>query len=187
MRLSKIRLGTALSLVLALVVAGFLARGFLHRADYDVQPGQQVDPASAFTGGQPNLVGAMFYSAWCSSCAVLDPRLRKIAPEFEGRAVRFVKFDFSMGPNDTQAEKAAALGIAETYEANKGATGFMLLVDSRSETALGAIYMTDSDDDIRQTINAAIQAASDPMQQVRESASLRLVVRDKFHEHALAN
>ena len=163
MRLRKPSLGSIGLIVFVAVAVVFLGRGFLHRSQYAAEPGAQQDPASAFTNNEPNLVAAMFYSAWCSSCAVLDPKLREIAPEFDGRAVRFIKFDFSMGPNEGHAERAAELGIADVYEANKGATGFMALVDSRTEDVLSTIYMSDSEQDIRDKLNEAIRAASLPL------------------------
>ncbi len=151
--------------VLILGVAGFVGRGFLHRGDYPVAAGMTVDPPSAFTDGRPNLVGAMFYSAWCSSCAVLDPKLRKLAPEFEGRAVEFTKFDFSMGQPEELTEKAEELGVEDVYLANKGATGFMALIDRRTQTVIASIYMSDSDSDIRREIEDAIKAVSQPVEQ----------------------
>lgn len=163
MTFKTIRPTTILTIVLALVIAGFVGRGFLHRGEYSAQPGMAQDPPAAFTAGKPNLVAATFYSAWCSSCAVLDPRLREVAPEFDGRAVQFVKFDFSMGPNDGHQRKADALGIGGLYGQNKGATGFMLLIDSRTEEVIDTITMTRSVDGIRDALNAAITSAASPL------------------------
>ncbi len=83
-----------------------------------------------------------------------------IAPEFEGRAVEFAKFDFSLGQPESLAEKARALGIESVYAANKGATGFMALVDRRTQHVLTTITFTRSDQDIRETLEAAIRQAS---------------------------
>ncbi len=170
-RLGKPKLGAIFLVVLALLIAAFMGRGLLHRSGYAAEPGFEQDPATAFTNDQPNLVAAMFYSAWCSSCAVLDPKLREIAPEFDGRAVQFVKFDFTMGPTDAMARKAEALGVGDIYEANRGATGFMALIDSRTQNVLSTIYMTDSENDIRAKLNEAILAAAIPVE--LETASRR--------------
>lgn len=149
--------------VLLLVITAFVVRGFLNRGDYDIASGSATDRSSAFTEGRPNLVGATFYSAWCSSCALLEPRLRAIVPEFEGRAVEFTKFDFSMGQPEELTEKARSIGLESVYLANKGATGFMALVDRRRERVLAVLTMSMTDDGIRQAIEAGIREASRPL------------------------
>lgn len=156
------RLKFILPVLLALAVAGFAGRGIFNRGDYAVASGATHDQASAFTDGRPNLVAAMFYSAWCSSCAVLEPRLRRIVPEFTGRAVEFAKFDFSLGQPKSLETKAKALGVDHVYDANKGATGFMALIDRRSQTVISVVTLRQSDADIRRSIERAIEAASKP-------------------------
>ncbi len=156
------RLRFILPVLVLLVVAGFLGRGFFNRSDYAVSSGAAQDSATAFTDGRPNLVAVTFYSAWCSSCAVLEPKLRQVAPKFEGRAVEFAKFDFSMGQPDSLGDKAKALGVEQVYLANKGATGFMALVDRRDQGVIAIITMGQSTDAIRKSIEAAIATASTP-------------------------
>lgn len=156
------KLRSWLSILLLLVLVGFVGRGFLNRGDYDISPGKAHDQASAFTEDRPNLVAATFYSAWCSSCAILEPRLREIVPEFEGRAVEFVKFDFSLGQPEALTKKASVLGIERVYAANKGATGFMALIDRRNQNVLAVLTMTLSDQSIREAIEAGIREVSRP-------------------------
>lgn len=156
------RLSLIAAILVALVLAGFAGRGLLNRSDYAVAPGASRDAAGAFTDGRPNLVAAMLYSAWCSSCAVLEPKLRRVAPEFEGRAVEFAKFDFSLGQPENLAEKARALGIEQVYLTRKGATGFMILVDRRNQNVIGNITMSQSERGIRQVLESAIEVASRP-------------------------
>lgn len=160
------RLSIILALVLMLAIAGYVGRGMFHRGDYKVSVGAEVDPASAFTDGRANLVGATFYSAWCSSCAVLDPKLRAVVPEFDGRAVEFTKFDFSIGQPEHLTEKAADLGIEAVYLDNKGATGFMALIDRRDQRVVTIVSMRDSKDDIRNKIEAAMETASKPLEEL---------------------
>jgi len=160
------RLSTIITIVLLLAIAGFVGRGMLHRGDYKVAVGAETDPASAFTDGRANLVGATFYSAWCSACAVLDPKLRAVVPDFEGRAVEFTKFDFSIGQPEKLTDKAAELGIKTVYLENKGATGFMALIDRRNERIVEMISMRDSKDDIRNKIEAAIITVSKPLEEI---------------------
>ncbi len=143
-------------LVAALVFGG----GFMHRAGYAAVAGTNQDPASAFTDGRPNLVAAMFYSAWCGSCAELEPRLREAAPAFDGRAVEFARFDFTLGQAGGLARQADALGVADVYAAHKGETGFMALVDRRTGAMIDTITRSDSEFDIFRKIEAAIASVS---------------------------
>lgn len=156
------KLSALLPIFAILVLAAFLVRGFLNRGEYDIAAGQAHDEAAAFTDGRPNLVAATFYSAWCSSCAILEPRLRQIAPEFEGRAVEFAKFDFSLGQPESLTEKARALGVESVYAANKGATGFMALIDRRTQKVMAILTLRLSDQDIRRSIEEGIKEASRP-------------------------
>jgi hypothetical protein len=149
--------------VVLLAIGGLVGQGFLHRNGYAATAGAGRDAASAYTDGRPNLVGAMFYSAWCSSCAVLEPKLRKVTPSFDGRAVEFVKFDFSMGQPEALTTKARDLGIEDIYLANKGATGFMALIDRRTGTVVDTITLRRSETEIRSDIEAAIKRASEPV------------------------
>lgn len=146
--------------LVALLVVAFVVHGFWNRGEYSISPGTARDTPSAFTDGRPNLVAVTFYSAWCSACALLEPRLRALTPEFEGRAVEFAKFDFSLGQPESLTQKAEMLGIESVYAANKGATGFMALVDRRTQHVLATITFTRSDKDIRDTLEAAIHRAS---------------------------
>ncbi len=152
-----------LPVLLAVALAAYAGQGLLNRGDYRIQPGDRIDPPSAYTGERPNLVGAMFFSAWCGSCKILEPRLQKILPEFEGRAVEFAKFDFTMGADEEQAAKASELGVEKVYLDNKGSTGFMALIDRRSDRMLVALTPRMTDAQIRAAINAAIKQVSAPV------------------------
>lgn len=155
-------LSFAIPLALLVGVGAMYGGGLLNRGDYTAKPGMTADPPSAFTDGRPNLVGAMFYSAWCGSCAVLEPKLREVIPGFEGRAVEFTKFDFSMGQPDALMDKATDLGVDRVYAQYKGATGFLALIDRRTQAEIGRITMSMSDSAIRDEINRAIAAVSAP-------------------------
>ncbi|MEL6258126.1 MAG: thioredoxin domain-containing protein, partial [Pseudomonadota bacterium] len=157
------RILVALPLIALLAFAALFGRGFLMRGEYGVAAGQEMDPPAAFTDGRPNLVAAAFYSAWCSSCAVLEPKMRAVAPRFEGRAVEFVKIDFSLGQPDSLEARAVELGFDTVYRANKGATGFVALVDRRTQSVIDTIVMTQSEDDIESKIETAILNASKPI------------------------
>ncbi len=93
MKFPALKATSVLSLVVIVVVAAMFGQGLLHRGQYRAAPGAQADPPSAFTEGSPNVVGAMFYSAWCSACALLDPKPATLPPSsMESCGVREVRF-----------------------------------------------------------------------------------------------
>ena len=161
-RLLKILTFVAPALIL--VMAGMIfGGGVMHRGDYAVVAGAKTDPPAAFTDGRPNLAAVMFYSAWCGSCAVLEPKLQEVVPGFDGRAVTFAKFDFSMGQPESLTAKATELGVDKVYLAHKGETGWMALVDRRDQRVIGRITMSLTNDQIRAEIEGAIKTASEPL------------------------
>lgn len=136
----------AVGFVVALAIAAMVERARTPevRADYD---------------GEPALVAASFVSDWCASCKVLAPRLAKVIPEFEGRPVKFVEFDFTFGANEALAAAAAAEGVGALFEQAKGATGFTLLVDRSTGALIGQITMHDDAPAMRERIARALAAA----------------------------
>lgn len=88
---------------------------------------QDAEPASA---DRP-VVAMMFLSDFCAACRVLEPRIEAIEPAFEGRPIEFVRFDQTMslltrGRLNRLAEEH---GVAAAWEARRGGTGFVVLVD----------------------------------------------------------
>ncbi len=108
----------------------------------------------------PRVIAASFTSAWCSSCRILEPRLAKAMPAFKGAAIEFVEFDFTFGETEELAARASAQGLARLYEANKGATGFTVLVDARSGEIIDTLTMNFSAEDMTGAISRALAIAS---------------------------
>ena len=108
----------------------------------------------------PQLIAASFTSAWCASCRILEPRLSEVMPAFKDSAIEFVKFDFTFGETPELADRAAALGLTRLYEANKGATGFTVLVDARSGEIVDTLTMNFTVADIKLALNRALAIAS---------------------------
>ncbi len=51
----------------------------------------------------------------------------------------------------------------KVYLANKGATGFMALIDRRNQRVISTITIGQSNRDIRSSINSAIKTVSEPI------------------------
>lgn len=110
--------------------------------------------------GAPELIAASFTSAWCSACRILEPRLAAAMPAFEGRAVEFVEFDFTFGETAALEELASAHNLQRLYEANKGATGFTVLVNVRTGEIVDTLTMNFSRADIERALARALAIAS---------------------------
>ncbi len=109
------------------------------------------------------LVAAMFYSNFCASCRILDPKIEAVKPDFDGRPVDFVKFNqtFSAFNTSSLRELAHEHGVPTVFEEYRGATGFMLLVEPETERVVAMITMSYSRDEIRAAIDRALAATVD--------------------------
>jgi thiol-disulfide isomerase/thioredoxin len=108
----------------------------------------------------PRVVAASFTSAWCSSCRILEPRLAEAMPAFKNAAIEFVEFDFTFGETAELAARADAHGLTRLYEANKGATGFTVLVDARSGEIIDTLTMNFTVADIKGALKRSLAIAT---------------------------
>lgn len=144
----KKRFGLIVAVIIGIAVAvGVAARG----------PAPKAVQGAA---GAPQLIAATFRSAWCSSCKILEPNLAKAMPAFADKAVEFVEFDFTFGENEKLAALAAAHDLTRLYEANKGATGFTVLVDADTGAIVDTLTMNFTAKDIEGAISRALAVAS---------------------------
>lgn len=141
------RMGLIVAVVIAIAVAVSIAAR---------RPASAMQPAA----GEPELIAATFRSAWCSSCKILEPNLAKAMPAFADKAVEFVEFDFTFGENEELAALAATHDLTRLYEANKGATGFTVLVDADTGAIVDTLTMTFTEKDMTRAIAAALSLAS---------------------------
>ncbi len=141
--------------LLFLIAAAILVPALLART------GQAQPDAAATTissGPEQPVLAVMFYSNWCGSCQILDPRIEAIKPEFADRAVDFVKFDFSFALVRGKAlqDLANEKDIPNIYAQNKGRTGFMLIIDPETEGVLEIITIRDSKEAIAAKLERAM-------------------------------
>lgn len=139
----KRRAGVITAIVIAMAVAVAVA------SRRDAGPVTQAAPAA------PQLIAATFTSAWCASCRVLEPQLKKAMPKFKDKAIEFVEFDFTFGEEERLAALASAHGLTRLYEANKGATGFTVLVDADTGAVVDTLTMNFSVSDLERALAIA--------------------------------
>jgi thiol-disulfide isomerase/thioredoxin len=110
--------------------------------------------------GEPALIAATFSSAWCAACKILEPRLARVIPQFEGAAVKFVEYDFTFGEEERNRAAALADGVSpDVYDRFAGATGFTLLIDARSGDLIDMLTASHSPKAMRAAIAQALARA----------------------------
>lgn len=130
-----------------------------------VQHTEPVVPKT-FAIEQP-ITAVIFYSNWCGACLLLEPRIAVAKQAVAERSVDFVKFDFTFSLLRGKAleELAVAKNLLPVYLKNQGKTGFILLVDPKTQQVLDIITVRDSANDIvrklEQQLNRGIASASD--------------------------
>ncbi len=144
-----------LAIIAALSVPPFL------RSHFGQAQAGSLASTMAIAQEQP-VIAAMFYSNWCGACQILDPRIEAVKPDFSGRSVDFVKFDFSYAlvRGKSLKEQAAQKGVPNIYAKNKGRTGFMLLIDPATETVLEIITLRDSKEAIAAKLERSLHRPS---------------------------
>lgn len=104
------------------------------------------------------VVAAMFFSNFCASCRVLDPRINAVLPEYADTPLDFVKLDqtLSMVRGGRIQALAEAHGIEDVYAELKGGTGFVALIDPRDQQVIEIVTVRYREDDIRDAFDRAI-------------------------------
>lgn len=116
---------------------------------------------AAYTG-KPEIVAATFASAWCSSCKILKPRLAKVIPDFAGKPVKFVEYDYTFGQRPEIEEAADADGLGPIYDDFEGGTGFTVLYDPDANEVIDILTINYSQKAMRAAIAQALAIASAP-------------------------
>jgi len=117
--------------------------------------------AKASESEQPQVIGLMFYADTCGSCKILDPKVEAAQQSFANDPVLFLTFDHSNPASQKQAALLAeAVGLASVYSSEKKASGFMLLVDPKSQQVLARITRSMSETDIQATIQSALEQSA---------------------------
>lgn len=112
---------------------------------------------------KPQVLGILFYADWCGSCRILEPEIEKARgkSDLDNSAILFVRLDLTDATRRHQSELMAhALGVADFYEENGGATGFMLLVDAETKEVISQLTKTMDSGDITTEIRDAIAKAA---------------------------
>ena len=140
-------------LTLVIVALTLLSISLTVRAQQHLAPQQNV-PA-------PKVLAVLFYADWCGWCKELEPKLNKVKGDFRGQPILFTRFDLTDEfTNDQSARYAALLGLEKYYVDNKGETGYVLLIDSKTKKVLGKISRKDSPQEMKAALTKALSGAA---------------------------
>jgi len=105
----------------------------------------------------PTVIAAKFHSDNCASCKAMAPALDEVMEKYtDNDELAFVIFDRTDDASSQAAvEQAAAMGLAEIYEATPK-TGVVLLIDAETKEVRGKLTKTYSAVDMAMTIDAVL-------------------------------
>lgn len=107
---------------------------------------------------KPTIVGVLMYADWCGKCKQLDPKLSEVQPEFENQSVLFTRFDMTNDFTTGQSEKLAGmLGLGDLFQEHEGSTGYMVLLDARTNEVLKILKHDQSKEQLKQQISSVLQ------------------------------
>ncbi|WOO41383.1 TlpA family protein disulfide reductase [Rubellicoccus peritrichatus] len=118
-----------------------------------------ISQANAMEAAEPKVIGLLFYSDSCGSCKVLDPKIETAKNDYTTEPILFVTFDHSNAGSKNQAALLAdSLSLGKIYDAQKKASGYMLLVDPKSGKVITKLTREMSEDDIKAAFNSALKS-----------------------------
>lgn len=107
---------------------------------------------------EPKVIGLLMYSDTCASCKVLDPKLDAVKRDFADKPILFTRADQTDDFTKHQsALHAKLLGVADIYAEQAGKTGYMLLIDAKDKKVLGKLMKTQSEEELKAAIHAALK------------------------------
>jgi len=107
---------------------------------------------------EPKVIGLLMYSDTCGSCKVLDPKLDAVKKDFAGQPILFTRADQTDDFTKHQsALHTRLLGVADIYAEQAGKNGYMLLIDVKDKKVLGKLMKTQSEEELKAAIAAALK------------------------------
>ncbi len=82
---------------------------------------------------KPELLIVKFHADWCGSCKAIGPALEDLTNKLDGKPILFVELDFTNKTTKHQANLLASTIGIEKIVANNNATGFILVIDSKTK------------------------------------------------------
>ena len=81
----------------------------------------------------PEIIAIKFHADWCGYCKAMGPVFDELQAKYDQQPVLFVVFDQTREFNRRQSQYLAdALGLEDVWDEHGGKTGFVLLIDAKT-------------------------------------------------------
>ena len=113
--------------------------------------------ASGDSKEDASLAAVLAYADWCSSCKILDPKVKAVKESQELAGVQFVTIDYTDRDVEGLFVQADTNGVGQavrTFLADEVKTGWLLLVDLDDNKVVGKVVKSMNEDEIAGAIKA---------------------------------
>lgn len=107
---------------------------------------------------ETKLAAVLSYADWCTSCKILDPKLKAVQAGEPIEGVGYVTLDYTDRNKDAffAAADAAGVGAAvRDFYAEEIKTGILLLINMETGDIVGDVRKTMSENEIRASLTSA--------------------------------
>ncbi len=124
---------------------------------------EAVAPAVADVAAQAMAVKAnavLIYADWCSSCKVLDPKVKAAKSAFDGKGLNFVTLDYTKKDKADFMAQAEAAGVEIAIAKAMGdsvKTGQLIVVSADGERVLSKVNMNHTKAEIAAKFTSALK------------------------------
>lgn len=124
------------------------------------QPGSDSQPSGtkrAAAAEAPKVIALNFYADWCPGCKALKPKLEEAMKDVTDQPLLAVKLDQTDKESKQAEYMLAALGLGDLWKEHGGKTGFVLLVDARTQRVVKTITYKQEVKEITSALMTAIK------------------------------
>lgn len=107
-------------------------------------------------------IAVLLYADWCSSCKILDPKIKAVQAMGDMPGLDFVTLDYTAKNPDDFYAQAAAAGVESAVRTELGGaikTGWLLLVDMDDARVIGKVTKEDDAAQIAAKLKDALAAS----------------------------
>ncbi len=124
-------------------------------------PAQTTETAAPAVTEETKIAAVLSYADWCTSCKILDPKLKAVQAGAPIDGVGYLTIDYTERDQDAffaTADAAGVGGAVRAFYADEIKTGILLLVDMSTGDVVADIRKSMSEEEIRTSLETAAAA-----------------------------